>query len=143
MNLGIPIIDAVLKIVDKVLPDPQAKIDAKMKILELQQAGEFRELEAELQLAQGQIDINKIEAASDDPFKSGWRPFIGWVCGVGMATQFIVGPWGTWLAMVIYDKNVPFPEMDMSQMLPLVFAMLGLGAYRSYEKVRGKAPSGT
>lgn len=129
------LIDAAFKVIDKVIPDPQAKAAAQLELMKLSQAGEFKQLEAELQLAQGQIDINKIEAASDDPFKSGWRPFIGWVCGSGMATQFVIGPWGTWIINVAYNKNVPFPEMDMSQMLPLVFALLGLGAYRSYEKV--------
>jgi hypothetical protein len=128
------LIEAALNIIDKVLPDPQAKLDAKLKILAMQQAGEFKEIEADLQLAQGQMEINKIEAAAQDPFKSGWRPFIGWVCGTGFATQFIVAPWGTWIA-ALYGKQVAFPVMDMSQMMPLLFGMLGLGAYRTYEKI--------
>jgi hypothetical protein len=127
------LIEAALKIVDKVLPDPAQKAAAQLEILKLNQAGEFKQLEADLQMAQGQIDINKIEAASDDPFKSGWRPFIGWVCGFGFATQFVFGPWGTWLA-ALYGKAVAFPEMDVATMLPLLFGMLGLGAYRTYEK---------
>lgn len=138
MSLAIPIIDAVLRVVDKVLPDPQAKIDAKMKILEMQQAGEFKQLDAELQMAQGQIDINKAEAASDDPFRAGWRPFIGWVCGCGFATQYVVGPWGSWVA-ALYGNPVKFPEMDMTTMMPLLLGMLGLGGYRMYEKVRKAA----
>jgi hypothetical protein len=127
------LIEAALKIVDKVLPDPAQKAAAQLEILKLNQAGEFKQLEADLQMAQGQIDINKIEAASEDPFKSNWRPFIGWVCGFGFATQFVFGPWGTWLA-ALYGKTVKFPEMDVATMLPLLFGMLGLGAYRTYEK---------
>jgi hypothetical protein len=130
------LIEAALKIVEKVIPDPAQKAAAQLEILKLNQAGEFKQLEADLQMSQGQIDINKIEAASDDPFKSGWRPFIGWVCGLGFATQFIVGPWGTWIA-ALNGKMVEFPFMDMAQMLPLLFGMLGLGAYRTFEKTKG------
>jgi len=129
------LITAALEIIDKVIPDPQAKAAAKLEVLRLHQAGEFKQLDADLQMAQGQIDINKIEAASDDPFKSGWRPFIGWVCGAGFATQFIVAPWGTWIA-ALNGKAVEFPTMDMTQMMPLLFGMLGLGAYRTYEKTQ-------
>jgi hypothetical protein len=129
------LVEAALKIIDKVIPDPAAKAAAQLKVLELQQAGEFKQMEADLQMAQGQIDINKAEAASNDPFARGWRPFIGWVCGMGFATQFVVGPWGTWIA-ALNDKAVVFPTMDMSQMMPLLLGMLGLGAYRTYEKTR-------
>ena len=129
------LITAALEIIDKVIPDPQAKADAKLKLLQMQQNGEFKQLEADLQMSQGQIDINKIEAASDDPFRAGWRPFIGWVCGCGFATQFIIAPWGTWIA-ALNGKDVVFPSMDMNQMMPLLFGMLGLGAYRTYEKVQ-------
>ena len=34
------------------------------------------------ELAKGQLEINKAEAASGSVFKGGWRPFIGWVCGM-------------------------------------------------------------
>jgi hypothetical protein len=130
-----PLIEAGLKIIDKVIPDPQAKMAAQLELMRLNQAGEFKQLEADLQMAQGQIDINKIEAASEDPFKSGWRPFIGWVCGVGFAVQFVVGPIGTWISD-FYGDPIPFPQMDMTTMMPLVFGLLGLGAYRSYDKVQ-------
>lgn len=128
------LIEAALKIIDKVIPDPAQKAAAQLEVLKLNQAGEFKQLEADLQMAQGQMEINKIEAASTDPFKSGWRPFIGWVCGCAFATQFVIGPWGSWIA-AWYGKNVPFPEMDMTQMMPILIGMLGLGAYRTYEKV--------
>ena len=129
------LIEAGLKIIEKVIPDPAAKAAAQLELMKLQQAGEFKQLEADLQLAQGQVDINKIEAASDDPFKSGWRPFIGWVCGTGFAVQFVFGPLATWIAGM-YGKTVVFPEMDVATMMPLLFGMLGLGAYRTYEKTK-------
>ena len=130
------LIEAALKVIEKVIPDPAQKAAAQLEVLRLNQAGEFKQLETELQMAQGQIDINKIEAASDDPIKSNWRPFIGWVCGSAFATQFVVGPWATWIA-ALNGKSVTFPEMDMNQMMPVLIGMLGLGAYRTYEKTKG------
>lgn len=139
MAIPIPIIDtlieAALKVFDRVLPDPAQKAAAQLELLKLKQAGEFKQLDADLQMALAQVEVNKLEAASSDPFKSGWRPFIGWTCGAGFATQFVVGPWGTWIA-ALNGSNVPFPQMDMSQMMPLLLGMLGLGAYRTYEKTR-------
>jgi hypothetical protein len=128
------LIESALKIIDKVIPDPQAKMAAQLEVMKLNQAGEFKQLEADLQLATGQMEINKAEALSNDPFRAGWRPFIGWVCGVGFAVQFVVGPIGTWIS-AFYGTPIPFPEMDMSTMMPLLFGMLGLGAFRTYERV--------
>lgn len=130
------LIAAGLKIIDKVIPDPMAKAAAQLELMKLTQQGEFRQLEADLQIALAQADINKAEAMSNDPFRAGWRPFIGWVCGFGFATQFVLGPWGTWIA-ALQGNDVAFPDMDMGTMMPLLFAMLGLGAYRTYEKTQG------
>lgn len=132
------IVNTGLAIIDKLIPDPKQKAEMKLKMLELQQQGEFKQLEADLQLAQGQIDINKIEAASPDNFRAGWRPFIGWVCGCGFAIQFVVGPMGEWVSALL-GHPTKFPEMDLSQILPILFGMLGLGAYRTFEKVKGAA----
>jgi hypothetical protein len=136
--IPIPILDAVFKIVDKLIPDPQAKAQAKIDILKMEQEGEFKQMDADLQMSLSQAEINKAEAASSDPFTSGWRPFVGWVCGAGFATQFVIGPWGTWIA-ALNNHPIPFPQMDMTTMMPLLFGMLGLGAYRSYDKMKGTA----
>jgi len=96
-----------------------------------------------IQLAQistiisGQLDANKVEASSSSLFVSGWRPFIGWVCGVGFAIQSL-GPLLEWLAM-LFSHTVKFPVMDLSEMMPLLIGMLGLGGLRSYDKVKGVA----
>lgn len=132
------LIEAGLKIIEKVIPDPQAKAQAQLELMKLTQQGEFKQLEADLQIALAQSDINKAEAMSNDPFRAGWRPFIGWVCGLGFATQFVFGPWGSWIA-ALNGNDVRFPEMDMATIMPLLFAMLGLGAYRTYEKTQGIA----
>ena len=89
------------------------------------------------ELALSQIEVNKAEAASGSLFKGGWRPFIGWVCGVAFAYHFILQPiliFGTTAAGVSLP---PLPEFDMSQMMPVLLGMLGLGGLRTYEKKSG------
>jgi len=89
------------------------------------------------ELALSQIEVNKAEAASGSLFKGGWRPFIGWVCGVAFAYHFILQPiliFGTTAAGVSLP---PLPEFDMSQMMPVLLGMLGLGGLRTYEKKTG------
>ena len=84
--------------------------------------------------------INKPEAANSNPnpFTFGLRPFIGWVCGAGFALQFVVGPLGEWISMLA-GHPVKFPQLDLGTMMPLLFGMLGLGAFRTAEKVQGVA----
>lgn len=132
-----PVISLIDKVLDRVIPDPVKQAEMKIELLKLEQAGDFKALEFEAAQMAGQMDINKIEAASDSLFVSGWRPFIGWVCGVAFAIQFVVGPLLAYGAMVFYDKVVKLPSMDWDQLMPVLFGMLGLGAYRTYEKVKG------
>lgn len=101
-------------------------------------AAEAAQLAAAVAIVQGQLEINKAEAASPSAFTSGWRPFVGWTCGAGFAVQFVVGPLGEW-ASTLAGHPVKFPQMDMATMMPLLFGMLGLGAYRTAEKLQGKA----
>ena len=89
------------------------------------------------QLAMAQIEVNKAEASSSSVFKGGWRPFIGWVCGFAFAYHFILQPillFGTAAAGISLP---PLPEFDMSQMMPVLLGMLGLGGLRTYEKKTG------
>jgi hypothetical protein len=131
------ILDAGLKILDKVIPDPAAKQAAQLELLKLQQAGEFRQLEADLQLALAQTKINEVEAASPDVFRGGWRPAAGWVCVAGLAYQFLFQPLAAWSGGI--HGWAPPPVLDLGDLYGLLFGMLGLGAYRSFERLKGKA----
>lgn len=125
----------IMDIIGKLIPDPAAKAEAQLKVLAMQQAGEFKQLEADIAMAQGQVDINKIEASSESLFKSGWRPGLGWVCVSAFAAKYIGGP----LVFVIgqyVDHPVVLPPIDMTEMLPILIGMLGLGTLRTYEKVK-------
>lgn len=119
------------KVIDRVWPDPAQAAQAKLELFKLQQSGELAQIA-------GQLEINKAEAQNPNPFTSGWRPFIGWTCGAGFAVQFVVGPLGEW-ASALYGHPVKFPPMDTATMMPLLFGMLGLGAYRTAEKIQGVA----
>lgn len=127
-----------LKLIDRVIPDPQAKAAAAMELQRMQQAGEFKQLEADLQMAQMQADINKVEAGSTNMFVAGPRPAIMWVGAGAMAWQFLIGPMFQWLS-TLAGHATPMPELDTAQLFNLITLLLGLGAYRSYEKKNGVA----
>jgi hypothetical protein len=132
-----PLLEAGLKIIDKVIPDPQAKAQAQLELLKLQQAGEFKQLDADLQLMLAQVKVNETEAASSDPFRAGWRPAVGWVCVTGMAYTYIAQPVFAWLSMT-KGWAVP-PTIDTMDLLIMLGGMLGFGGMRSFERIKGKA----
>jgi len=97
---------------------------------------EKAQMAAALAVVQGQLDANTAAASNPNWFVAGGRPFIMWVCGFGFAIQFVIGPLAEW-GSALYGHPVKFPQMDMGTMMPLLFGMLGLGAYRTVEKVQG------
>lgn len=125
------LLDIGSKVIDRIWPDPTAAAAAKLELLKLQQSGELQQIA-------GQLKINEAEAASGSVFVGGWRPFIGWVCGTGFAIQFVVGPLAEW-GSALYGHPLKFPQMDTATMMPLLFGMLGLGAYRTVEKIKDVA----
>ena len=88
------------------------------------------------ELAKGQLEVNKVEAASKSMFVAGWRPAVGWVCVLGMASNFIIIPMANF-GLAIAESNITIPLIDTSTMMPVLMGMLGLGAMRSVEKVQG------
>jgi hypothetical protein len=123
-------------LMDRLFPDPKAAADAKLEIMRMAQAGDLAQLNADLQLTTGQIDVNKVEAASSSLFVSGWRPAIGWVCGAAFAFKFIVGPSAVVL-MAMAGHPITLPVFDFTEMSTILMGMLGLGALRTVEKVKG------
>jgi len=136
MSLSIPLIDGIFKIIDKVIPDPAARAEAQYRALQLNQAGEFKEIDAALQLALGQIEINKIEATAPDLFRGGWRPAVGWVCVIGLLYTYLLQPLLSWASGI---AAIPAPpSLDLQELLILLGGLLGFGGMRMYERVRGK-----
>ena len=127
-------------IIDKIWPDKVEAEKAKLRLFELTQAGEFKELEAELEKARMQIQVNTAEASSDSNFRGGWRPFIGWICGFGLGYAVILRPIVTGIIQATVPQMQGFimPAVETDALMALLFGMLGLGGYRTYEKVRTK-----
>lgn len=117
-------LDLANSVIGKIWPDKTEK--------------EKQELSAALVLVQGQMAINQAEAGNPSVFVSGWRPFIGWVCGVGCAWNWVGLPVALFAA-ALFGQSVNVKPADLSEMMPLLVGMLGLGGLRTYEKVMGKS----
>lgn len=87
------------------------------------------------ELMKSQIEVNKVEAANSNLFVSGWRPFIGWTCGLGMFGNFITIPFANFV-LALLEIAIVIPLVPLETMMPVLMGMLGLGAMRSYEKTR-------
>jgi hypothetical protein len=116
-------------ILERVIPD---KAEAARELAKIE-ASLVEQANAQ---ALAQIDLNKTEAAHGSIFVAGWRPFIGWVGGAGLAWAFIVQPVATW-ALAIWAPGTSVPSIVTDNLFELVLAMLGLGGMRTFEKIRG------
>ena len=121
----------ITALIDRLVPDKAANDAAKAALAQMS-------LNGELAAVAGQIQVNLVEASSTSVFVSGWRPFVGWICGLGLAVQFLVNPIFTWIAALVRHPT-PFPSLDMGTLLTLLAGMLGLGGLRTYEKLSGVA----
>ncbi|CAN0621116.1 conserved protein of unknown function [Burkholderia multivorans] len=123
-------------IVKRVWKDP-AQVDAvRLQLLDMQQKGELAELDADLKTRLAQIQVDDDEAKSDSLFKSGWRPFVGWTCGAGVAYMMVARPFVTWVCTAWWHVAVP-PAIDTAVLQSILFGMLGLATARTVEKIRG------
>jgi hypothetical protein len=100
---------------------------------------EKQQLAAAVMIVQGQMDTNKVEAASPSLFVSGWRPFIGWVCGSACAWNWLGLSLAKFIAETVFNKHIALSAADISEMMPVLMGMLGLGGLRTFEKVKGVA----
>lgn len=116
------------KLLDKIIPDKDARERAQAELIKAAQDQDF-------QRDMAQIELNKEEAKSD-PFRGGWRPFVGWTCGVAFAMHFVLFPVvNFFLAGAGYEQiTVAF---DMDTLLTVLLGMLGLGGLRTVEKWKG------
>ena len=99
---------------------------------------EKQQLAAAVMVVQGQLDINKVEASNPAVFVSGWRPFIGWVCGAACAWNWIGLP-VTKMGLALWGHSLDLAAADLTEMMPVLLGMLGLGGLRTIEKIKGVA----
>ncbi len=128
-------IDAIAQLVstavDKIWPDANIAAQAEAEQLKAQ-------LTQELTYTIGQLDINKIEAASSSLFVAGWRPAVGWCGALGYGYEFLYRPVFNGLAIALGYPAI-FPGIEVEALTSLLFGLLGLGTLRTVEKVKGVA----
>lgn len=100
---------------------------------EIREAIKGKELDPN-ELISIQTKINEIEAGHRTVFVAGWRPFIGWVCGVALAYNFVIRDLFIW---ALRPQDVP-PALQMEHLMTVLLGMLGLGGLRTYEKIKDK-----
>jgi len=123
------------KIIDKIWPNKDEAEKAKLALAQLQQTGELQKLAQDFELAKGQSVINTEESKSPSLFVSGWRPAIGWICGMALFYNYIFMPLFTYVA--VWIGNAPaMPALESGELMTLLFGMLGLGGLRTYEKTK-------
>jgi hypothetical protein len=119
MSILNSLIKPITSILDKVIEDKDTKNNIAFELATM------AERHAQ-ELAKGQLEVNKVEAAHKSLFVSGWRPAIGWICGLALLYSTILAPiLGIWFTV---------PPVDSSLLNSVLMGMLGLGAMRSYEK---------
>ena len=121
----------IAKLLDKVIPDAdeRSRLAHEIATLAERQAHE---------IAKAQIEVNKAEASNHSMFVSGWRPSVGWVCCAGLATNYLLVPICNFV-LTITESPITVPPLDLSEMMPVLLGMLGLGGLRTWEKTQGVA----
>tara|TARA_R100001163_G_scaffold64436_1_gene58674 strand:- start:2337 stop:2735 length:399 start_codon:yes stop_codon:yes gene_type:complete len=124
MGIAESVVGVAGKVLDKFVEDKdlKAKLDHELKTA-------FHSANL------AQIEVNKQEAAHQSLFVAGWRPFVGWVCGIALAYHFVLAPFLLFVFSV-YGLEQELPEFDFSQLSTILMGMLGLGGLRTYEKMK-------
>jgi hypothetical protein len=120
-------ITAISDVVDKFIETPDEKREWKLILAKMAQ-----------EPALVQVELNKIEAGHRTMFVAGWRPFIGWTCGVALAYNYIVRDLIGWVILNLNIEATIPPALQMEHLLTILLGMLGLGGLRTIEKLQGK-----
>ena len=123
-----PLFELGKSLIDRWMPDPQKKAEAEMELFKMAQAGD-------LQKVIGQLQVNMEEAKHQSMFVAGWRPFAGWVGGIGLFYASVGYYVLSWVAL-LHGWPAP-PVVDTEILLYVLGGMLGLGTLRTYEKKVG------
>lgn len=133
------ILSLIASVLQKVIPDPTAAAAAQFEAAKLAQSGELAQMDAAKALALAQIDVNKADAQGQSPMQRNARPFILWTCGAALAWDSIVRP-AVILGAAVAGHPLPaLPTLSSDQLMGLLSGILGLGGFRTIEKVKGMA----
>jgi hypothetical protein len=129
------IIEAVGKVAGDLITTDKERMEMEIEQRKL----DLEEKKLDMAGDMAQIEVNKEEAKSSNFFVSGWRPFIGWGCGVAFIYSTLIEPVCRFVAMTVFMYDGAFPTIDSDLTMQVMLGMLGLGAMRSYEKKSGVA----
>lgn len=124
-----PVIGIIGDVLDKVIPDNNAKQKAKADI-------EKALVDNASKINLAQAETNKIEAGHRSIWVAGWRPCLGWIAALGFGWMFVLQPIAQWI-ILLTGHAVPLPDFQTDALIELTFAMLGLAGLRTYEKQKG------
>lgn len=139
--IGGTFLDGFAKVVSLWKVDPTKAMENQAEMAKIAAEMQDKILDAATEQIKAVQAVNQAEAASGSVFVAGWRPFIGWVCGSGLAFQFLLAPLATWITQLC-GYSVLFPTLDSATLMTLVMGMLGLGGLRTYEKINGVESKG-
>lgn len=131
LSLLNPVMPVINKVID-MIPDPSAKQKAQLEI-------DTAIAMADIENTKAQLEINKVEAASSNWFVSGWRPAVGWICASALGYVAILEPFARFIAQVAFGYVGAFPVIDTNLTMQVLLGLLGLGAMRTAEKIKGAA----
>lgn len=129
------LLPSVTSVLNRLIPDSNARAQAQEEITKVILSKQADVEKAIAEAARTQAEVNLKEAESPSLFVAGWRPFVGWVCGVGFAYAFILQPFMN--AICVWLKLSTTPTLDTSALMTLLLGLLGLGTMRTAEKVQG------
>lgn len=127
------LIAPVSTLLDKVIPDADERNRLAHEIATLAERQSH-------EIAKAQIEVNQREASHQSLFVSGWRPAVGWICCIGLGCNYLFIPMANFV-LLVSNSGVTVPALDLSEMMPVLLGMLGLGGLRSWEKTKGVARS--
>ncbi len=126
------LVSPIAKLLDKVIPDAdeRSRLAHEIATLAERQAHE---------IAKAQINVNQNEAKHKSVFVSGWRPACGWICVLGFSVNFLIIPTVNIYLTAWTQIPLLIPSLDVSEMMPVLLGMLGLGGMRTVEKTKNVA----
>jgi hypothetical protein len=139
------LLDFGSKLVERLWPDPQQRLAAQLELQKLHDSGDLSRLAADTDLAKGQIEVNKVDAASGKFWNSGWRPGVGWVGVVSLALIYwpkaivlcVAWCFKAYAALKVGGEIPVYPDLGLSDIVGLLTSLLGFGTMRTYEKRTG------
>jgi hypothetical protein len=135
-------------IINRIFPDPAQAAAAQLELLKMQQNGDLAQLAADTDLAKLQIQVNIEEAKHANIFVSGWRPAVGWCCAAAFAYSYVLLPFLQFVVFTFGTAEMAAqlklaPALELSEMVPVLFGMLGLSGLRTAERIKGVVPPQT